>query len=154
MGEDTTVTRWPTHPVWKAVLSAQFTPYPPRSLKRHKKVAHDLEQIDAEIHRLFKLRTVVMGRYLSYKTTLSQDLAAFAKRVEEGDHAKGRDYAEAVREKARMLGKPVAMRQFPPCRPSSPRGREQASMRQAQSPLCDIVPVSIPQICYSQRLFD
>jgi hypothetical protein len=119
--EDQTVTRWPTHPVWKVVQGAQFTPYPPRSLKRQKKVIHDLEQVDAELYGLLKLRTVVMGKYLSYKTTLSQELAAFAKRMDEVDHAKRRDYAEEVREKARMLGKPVPMRPISTLPPFKPK---------------------------------
>ena len=47
---------------------------------------------------------------MSEQTTLSQELHRFALRMEEADAERGRDFAEEVREKARMMGKPVPLR--------------------------------------------
>ena len=42
--------------------------------------------------------------------TLSLELGAFAQAVEAMDLEEERDYAEEIREKARMLGKPIPRR--------------------------------------------
>jgi len=47
---------------------------------------------------------------LETTATLSQELHAFAGTIDEEDIKRGRDFAEQVREKACMLGKPVPMR--------------------------------------------
>jgi hypothetical protein len=74
------------------------------------RVRHDLEQVDAEVYGLLKLRAVLRAEYLDTTATLSQELRAFAEQMDEVDFKRGRDFAEEVREKARMLGKPVPMR--------------------------------------------
>jgi hypothetical protein len=111
-GEDTNKWRWPLDPVWQVVQSAQFNDRLPKALTREKRVVHDLEQVDAELYGLLKLRAVIRGEYLSHTTTLSQELHAFHDRMEEVDAKKGRDFAEEVREKARGLGKPVPKRKL------------------------------------------
>jgi hypothetical protein len=73
-------------------------------------VVHDLAQVDAELYGLLKLRAVLRGEHLETTTTLSQELHAFAGRMDEVDAERGRDFAEEVREKARRLGRPVPMR--------------------------------------------
>ncbi len=112
MGKDATRSRWATDPLWQVVQGAQFTERMPVVLTRKKRVVHDLDQVDAELYGLLKLRAVIRGEYLSHTATLSQELHAFHDRMEEVDAEKGRDFAEEVREKARGLGKPVPMRRF------------------------------------------
>jgi hypothetical protein len=74
-------------------------------LQRAKQVVHDLEQIDAELYGLFKLRSVLRGRQLDETLTLSLELRAFAERMDAVDLERQRDYYESVREKARMQGR-------------------------------------------------
>jgi hypothetical protein len=73
-------------------------------------VVHDLEQIDAELYGLFKLRSVLNERQHSRTLTLSIELRDFATRMDAVDLERQRDYYEEVREKARMLGQPVPIR--------------------------------------------
>lgn len=109
--DDSNRSRWPTDPSWETIQRAQFAANPPTALKRLAKVAPNLNQVDAELYGLLKLRTVLRGEYLSEQTTLSLELHRFVERMEEVDAERGRDFAEEVREKARMMGKPVPLRQ-------------------------------------------
>ena len=109
-GDDSNRSRWPTDPMWTLIQHARFTDAPPMSLARCSRVAHDLDQVDAEVYGLLKLRAALRGEYLDTTATLSQELHAFANRMDEVDAEKERDFAEAVREKARMLGKPLPLR--------------------------------------------
>jgi hypothetical protein len=104
---DSNRARWPTDPVWELIQQAQFSDTVPLPLKRDKRVAHDLEQIDAELYGLFKLRSVLCERQMDETLTLSLELRAFAERMDAVDLDRERDYYEAVREKARMLGRSV-----------------------------------------------
>ena len=92
------------------IQRAQFGNRLPAALRRLPRGTHDLEQVDAELYGLLKLRGALRGEYLDTTVTLSQELRAFAKRMEEVDEEKGRDFADEVREKARQLGRPVPMR--------------------------------------------
>ena len=74
---------------------------------RSKRVAHDLEQIDAELFGLFKLRSMLHERQMDETLTLSLELRAFAERMDTVDSERQRDYYEGVREKAPMLGRAV-----------------------------------------------
>ena len=56
------------------------------------------------------MRAALRGEYLETTTTLSQEVGAFVVHMDEVDAERGRDFAEEVREKARMLGKPVPLR--------------------------------------------
>jgi hypothetical protein len=105
--DDTNRTRWPTDPVWEVIQRAQFSDAAPLPIQRGKRVAHDLEQIDAELYGLFKLRSVLCDRQMDETMTLSLELRAFAERMDAVDQQRERDYYEAVREKARMLGRAV-----------------------------------------------
>jgi hypothetical protein len=107
---DTNRRRWRTDPVWTLIQRAQFLPDPPTALKRLPRRAHDLNQVDAELYGLMKLRAVLRGEYLDTTATLSQELRAFAERMDEVDAERDRDFAEEVREKARMLGRAVPRR--------------------------------------------
>jgi hypothetical protein len=109
-GDDSNRSRWPTDPVWEAIQRAQFSATLEQALTRLPTVRHDLAQVDAELYGLLKLRAVIRGEYLDTTATLSQELHAFSDRMEEVDAERGRDFAEEVREKARMQGKPVPMR--------------------------------------------
>jgi hypothetical protein len=122
---DTNRARWPLDPTWETIQRASFKAAPPSGLMRVPKVGHDLEQVDAELYGLLKLRTVLRGEYLETTATLSQELHAFADRMEEVDADKGRDFAEEVREKARMLGKPVPRRGDALMKPRQGRRRAQ-----------------------------
>jgi hypothetical protein len=84
-------------------------------------VAQNLDQIDAELYGLFKLRSVLCGRQMDETLTLSLELRAFAERMDTVDLERERDYYEAVREKARMLGRSV--HSLPPL-PSQTRAEE------------------------------
>ncbi len=110
-GQDSNRSRWRTDPIWellqRACFRADATPLP---LERAPHVRHDLDLVDAELYGLLKLRAALRGEYLDTTATLSQELRAFADRMEEVDAERGRDFAEEVREKARMLGKPVPLR--------------------------------------------
>jgi hypothetical protein len=57
------------------------------------------------------LRAVLRGEYLDTTATFSQELRAFAERMDEVDAERGRDFAEEVREKARMLCRAVPRRE-------------------------------------------
>jgi hypothetical protein len=108
---DTNRSRWPTDPVWELLQRVSFAESaPPVPLRRARQVVHDLDQIDAELYGLFKLRSVIASRQQHDTLTLSQELGAFARRMEEVDAEKDRDYYEEVREKARMLGRAVPIR--------------------------------------------
>lgn len=109
--DDTNHSRWPTDPTWETIQRAQFVADLPTALKRLPKVAPNLNQVDAELYGLLKLRAALRGEYLSEQTTLSQELHRFVERMEEVDAERGRDFAEEVREKARSMGKPVPLRQ-------------------------------------------
>ena len=104
-------TRWRTDPVWELVQRVRFTESIPQALIRTPMVRHDLEQVDAELYGLLKLRAALRGEYLDTTATLSQEVRAFVVRMDEVDAERGRDFAEEVREKARMLGKPLPMRE-------------------------------------------
>jgi hypothetical protein len=108
--EDGNRSRWPTDPIWETIQRAAFTASQPHPLQREPRVVHDLAQIDAELYGLLKLRAVLRGEYLETTATLSQELHAFAGRMDEVDAERGRDFAEEVREKARRLGRPVPIR--------------------------------------------
>jgi hypothetical protein len=108
---DRNCARWPVDPVWEVIQRAQFSDQIPQPLRRGKEITHDLEQIDAELYGLFKLRSVLCGRQLDETLTLSLELRAFAEQMDTVDLDRERDYFEEVREKARMLGKAV-----PPCK--------------------------------------
>ena len=47
---DSNRTRWQTDPVWMVIQRAQFNDQPPLPLQRGKQVAHELDQIDAELY--------------------------------------------------------------------------------------------------------
>jgi len=105
--DDSNRTRWPTDPIWKLIQQAMFSDRPPLALQRGKRVAHDLEQIDAELYGLFKLRSMLHERQMDETLTLSLELRAFAERMDTVDSERQRDYYEGVREKAPMLGRAV-----------------------------------------------
>jgi hypothetical protein len=110
--EDTNRSRWQTDPTWETLQRARFLPdVAPSALTRLPRVRHDLGQVDAELYGLLKLRAVLRGEYLETTATLSQELRAFADEMDEVDAKRGRDFAEEVCEKARMLGNPVPIRQ-------------------------------------------
>jgi hypothetical protein len=112
--EDANRSRWQTDPTWETVQRARFEPdAAPAALTRLPRVRHDLAQVDAELYGLLKLRAVLRGEYLDTTATLSQELRAFAGEMDEVDAKRGRDFAEEVREKARVLGKPVPLRTEP-----------------------------------------
>jgi hypothetical protein len=104
---DSNRTRWSTDPVWEVVQRVQFGDQAPVPLQRDKHVTHDIEQIDAELYGLFKLRSVLCERQLDETLTLSLELRAFAERMDAVDLGRERDYYDQVREKARMLGRAV-----------------------------------------------
>ena len=108
--EDGNRSYWHTDPVWELVQRTRFGNDGPHALKRVPTVRHDVEQVDAELYGLLKLRAALRGEYLETTTTLSQEVGAFVVHMDEVDAERGRDFAEEVREKARMLGKPVPLR--------------------------------------------
>ncbi len=109
--DDTNRSRWRPDPTWETLQCARFQPdASSAALTRLPRVRHDLAQVDAELYGLLKLRAALRGEYLDTTATLSQELRAFADAMDEVDARRGRDFAEEVREKARMLGKPVPMR--------------------------------------------
>jgi hypothetical protein len=108
---DANRSRWRADPTWETIQRARFQlDASPGALTRLPHVRHDLAQVDAELYGLLKLRAVLRGEYLKTTGTLSKELHAFADEMDEEDAKRGRDFAEEVREKARMLGKPVPMR--------------------------------------------
>ena len=125
--DDANRSRWQTDPTWETIQRARFLPdVSPSALIRLPRVRHDLTHVDAELYGLLKLRTVLRGEYLDTTATLSQELRAFADEMDEVDATRGRDFAEEVREKARMIGKPVPMQAVPVSVPSSRYGVRRA----------------------------
>jgi hypothetical protein len=105
---DTNRTRWATDPVWEVAQRAHFsTAAPPVPLLRARHMVHDLNQIDAELYGLFKLRSVICERHLLPRVALGLEVGDFVARMHEIDEDIERDYHEEVREKARMTGRPV-----------------------------------------------
>jgi hypothetical protein len=107
--DDGNRSRWPTDPTWETIQRAVCAASQQQPLRRDPRAAHDLTQVDAELYGLLKLRAVLRGEYLDATTTLSQELHAFAERMDNVDAERGRDFAEDVREKARMLGRAVPL---------------------------------------------
>jgi hypothetical protein len=110
--DDINRSRWPTDPVWHVIQRAHFGGAPPHPLQRGKRSDPQLEQVDAELYGLMKLRSVLCARHQIEGATLSLELGAFAQAMEMRDLEEQRDYAEEIREKARMLGKPVPRREL------------------------------------------
>lgn len=108
--EDQRRARWLTDTAWEVIQRAQFNPDPPTALKRLPQKRHDLNQVDAELYGLLKLRAALREEYLSAEAELADELGDFLIRMVELDVEKGRNFAEEVREKARMLGKSIPMR--------------------------------------------
>jgi hypothetical protein len=119
---DTNRTRWRTDPVWELIQRAQFSSDQHTALKRLPHRVQDLNQVDAELYGLLKLRAVLRGEYLDTTATLSLEVRAFVERMDEVDAELQRDFAEEVREKARMLGRCVPRRLSLPLS----RGKERA----------------------------
>ena len=111
---DTNRSRWGTDPIWRVVQRAEFGDALPVPLQRIPAVRHDLNQVDAELYGLIKLRAALRGEYLDETATLGLEVRDFVQRMEEVDTEKGRDFAEEVREKARRMGKVVPMRSIGP----------------------------------------
>jgi len=108
--QDANRSRWRTDPTWETIQRAHFLPdMSPSALARLPRARHDLAQVDAELYGPLKLRAVLRGEYLDSTATLSQELHAFADEMDEIGDKRRRDFAEEVREKARMLGRPVPM---------------------------------------------
>jgi hypothetical protein len=107
---DKTSTRWETDPTWLLLQRIPFGIEPPNPLQRTKHLAPDLAHIDAEILGLFKTRAVLRAVYLHGDAELSRELEAFDDRMAEQAADKGTDFAEDVRERARMMGKPLPLR--------------------------------------------
>jgi hypothetical protein len=102
--------RWATDPVWHIVQRAGFSHDAQTPLARVRATRHDLSQVDAELYGLLKLRAALRGEFLEETATLSLELRDFARCMEEVDERKERDFADEVREKARMMGRPVPAR--------------------------------------------
>ncbi|MBA2678633.1 MAG: hypothetical protein H0U76_09620 [Ktedonobacteraceae bacterium] len=102
---DGTRSRWATDPLWEVVQRVPFAQGLPKPLKRAKEAKPDLDKIDAEIRGLLVSRAMLRGSYLKAPAEISQELEAFDERIAEWDSARGRNFAEDVRERARMAGK-------------------------------------------------
>ena len=106
---DETSTRWDTDPVWLIVQRVPFASLPV-ALKRVKHVVPDLDHIDAELYGLLKTRAVLRGVYLLGDAELPRELEAFDDRMADWMAERGNDFNEEVRERARMMGKPLPLR--------------------------------------------
>jgi hypothetical protein len=102
--------RWATDSAWQVVQQARFGEAVPAPLQRVPVVRHDLNQVDAELYGLFKLRAALRGEYLEETATLGLEVRDFVRRMNEVDAEKVREFADEVREKARCMGKPVPPR--------------------------------------------
>ncbi|MBA3823618.1 MAG: hypothetical protein H0X24_06890 [Ktedonobacterales bacterium] len=104
-GGDSNQTRWATDPLWEVVQRVPFAQGLPKPLKRAREASPDLEKLDAEVRGLLVSLATQRGAYLKAPASLAQEVAAFLDRIAERDHERGRDFAEDVRERARMAGK-------------------------------------------------
>ncbi|MBA3824182.1 MAG: hypothetical protein H0X24_09850 [Ktedonobacterales bacterium] len=104
-GGDSNQTRWATDPLWEVVQRVPFGQGLPKPLKRAREAAPDLEKLDAEVRGLLVSLATQRGAYLKAPASLAQEVAAFLERIAERDQGRGRDFAEDVRERARMAGK-------------------------------------------------
>ncbi|MBA3824248.1 MAG: hypothetical protein H0X24_10195 [Ktedonobacterales bacterium] len=119
---DPNCTRWPTDPLWEVVQRVPFAQQLPKPLRRAKKVNPDLDKIDAEIRGLLVSRAMLRGSYLKAPAEISRELEAFDERIADWDADRGRNFAEDVRERARMAGKKLPYK-APLTFPKRPRGR-------------------------------
>ena len=85
----------------------------PAPLRRDQRVLHVPEQIDADLYRRFNLRPAVCEWQLQACVTLPLELRAFATGLEAADATHRRDYEEELREKTRVLGRPVPLLDTP-----------------------------------------
>ncbi len=111
VGTDHNRARWRVDPVWEVIQRVSFSDADAQPLKKVPVIKHDLRQVDAELYGLLKLRAALRGQQLGTDSTLSLELADFARSADDLDATLGRDFAEEVREKARKLGRAVPRRQ-------------------------------------------
>ena len=110
--EDTNQSRWPLHPLWPVVQQVAFRPDPPLPLQVIKEVAPDIEQIDAELFGLLVTRAMLRQAYTAPQLQVLDELAHYADGVDAWAEARGKNFAELVRERARMAGKPLPIQPF------------------------------------------
>ncbi len=118
--------RWRTDPVWEVVQRVPFNEGIPKPLKQAKEVKPDLEKIDAELRGLLVTRAMLREAYVKAPASLSRELESFDDVMAEWEQERGLDFAEQVRERARMAGKAVPFKP-PLVRPAKPRGRPRKS---------------------------
>ena len=107
---DTRRSRWKTDPLWEIVQRVPFNQGVPKPLRRDKQVRPDLDQIDAQIRGYLVSRAVLREVYMAGPANLSRELESFDEHMAEWEQEKGSDFAEEVRERARMMGKKVPYR--------------------------------------------
>ena len=107
---DATVSRWPTDLIWLIIQRVPFSAAAPIPLKRIKQIVPDLDHIDAELYGLLKTRAVLRGAYLTGDAELPRELEAFDDRMAEWMAERGNNFSDEVRERARMMGKPLPLR--------------------------------------------
>jgi hypothetical protein len=120
---DSNRTRWKTDPLWEVVQRVPWSEGLPKPLKRAKQAQPDSELIDVEIRGWLITRAMVRGAYRPGPASLSAELRHFEQWADEYAKKKpGLNFAEEVRERARLAGLPVPYKS-PIAWPKRPRGR-------------------------------
>jgi hypothetical protein len=123
-GKNVNRSRWITDPLWEVVQRVPFSQGLPKPLKRVKPVALELDQINVQIRGYLISRAVLRGAYRPGPASLARELEDFEDWAAEYEENKpGANFAEEVRERARMKGLPVPY-QAPMLPPVKPRGRK------------------------------
>jgi hypothetical protein len=121
---DVNRSRWPNDTIWDLVQRVPFHQRLPKPLKRTKRIDPALEQLYAETYGMLKTIAVLRGSYLTGPAELPRELEALEDWAEGWQEQRGEAFHDGVRERARMLGKPLPLSMLPKL---PPRRAEDAS---------------------------
>jgi len=124
--QDSNRARWKTDPLWQIVQRVPFAEGLPKPLRRAKHVQPDLDQLGAQMRGYFISWAVVQESYRPGLAALARELEAFEDWAANFEQEKGVNFAEDVRERARLSGKKVPYKaplSLP--KPALARGRKQ-----------------------------
>jgi hypothetical protein len=111
---DATKQRWPNHPVWDIVQRVPFNARLPRPLQRSATKDPYLDKLYAEAYGMLITIAMLRGSYLHVPAELPRELEALEDWADGWQEQRALPFADAVRERARMLGKALPLDMIPP----------------------------------------
>lgn len=106
---DLNKSRWPTDPAWEVVQAVPFGKGLPKPLKRVKRVDPALMPMMQQMYGLLKSVAVQRGTYLEGDADLWMELTYVGDCFQQIQQEQGVLFADEVRERARMMGKPLPL---------------------------------------------